>query len=241
MPRPLASPKQHGRAYDLYRAGLGPTAIFDKLDGEFEDPVSPRTVSNWMRGFRELKDSVVARDSPFEWHRMEEYGLPWEASRWLLDLWSVQTHGGRPLPTVREVQWWWRAYQAAGDLPTGNWSTWDAFQIAKAFISRELAHDLLGEPMHVADLELLVAVRPWESDELKQDYYERVEEEPVLRVQGNPLRRDFPSDLSADVRFTLSIGSFEVFWPDSGYPHMLASQAWQHRKAERIKRSRRTA
>ena len=70
MPRPKGSALQQTRTYELYKEGLGPTAIFDKLCEDFEDPVSARTVSTWLRGFRELNDEVKNLDAPFEYHRM---------------------------------------------------------------------------------------------------------------------------------------------------------------------------
>ena len=145
MPRPKASASQQGRAYQLYHDKLGPTAIFDKLCEEFENPVSARTVSAWMRGFRGLTEEVKKLDVPFEYHRMQEYGLPWEASRYVLRLWAFVTsmwpifYKSAPRPTFREVRWWWRVHLAVPEL-----DFYDVWQLAWRFTLREQRHELLG-------------------------------------------------------------------------------------------------
>lgn len=241
MPRPLASPKQHGRAYDLYRGDLGPSAIFDKLCEEFEEPVSARTVSNWMRGFRDLDKTVVALDSPFEWHRMEEYGLPWEASRWLLEVWGVVIRGRteRPFPTLREARWWWRIHQAVPRIQTDTpepewlkelapegvpWVYFDTVAMARAFVARELAHELLGEPMVMDDLEALIALRPWENRVLEESYRREVDLGTIPPVRPNPLKIPIPPGLTGEGTIRVFLNSSLNIWPDQTYPHKLPHQ-----------------
>ena len=69
-------------AFDLYRRGFGPTAIhnavFEQYD-ESDEPASLRTIKTWVKAFKQLGDEAGTADSPFQWHRLEDYGLPWEA------------------------------------------------------------------------------------------------------------------------------------------------------------------
>ena len=164
MPRPKANQDQQLLAYQLHKDGYGPTAILQKLREEFgdENTVSPRTVATWVKGFKQRTHSL---DAPFEWHRMEEYGLPWESSEYLLTMWrgyKERTGSSAPLrvrsyPTVRQVRWWWRVHNAALDL-----GDTEVIEFAQRFVARELAHDVLGEPMDTSDLEAWLAYRGWE-------------------------------------------------------------------------------
>ena len=200
---------------------------------EFDDPVSTRTVSNWLRDFRALDESVAALDSPFEWHRMEEYGLPWEASSWLLEQWRWVTRGVTelPLPTVREVRWWWRIHQAVPEIRTHTkepqWLTrWhiDTVQMASAFVARELAHELLGEPMVMDDLEALIALRPWESEELEKFYRMQLDLRIIPPVRPNPLKIPNQPGLIGESAINVLLNSNRGNWPDETQPHKLPHQ-----------------
>ena len=167
MPRPRASSEQQLKAYKLYIGGVGPTAIWEALIEKFDDAVSQRTVSTWVRGFRDgtkarEEQGLTDLDVPFEWHRLEEYGLPWEASGYLIEMWawykefwtSVATTLNRPEPpppTVRQARWWWRVHLAVPEMEVQmNVYCW-----AEAFGRRELLHGVLGLPLYVNDLERL--------------------------------------------------------------------------------------
>ena len=200
MPRPRANPEQQRRAYERHRAGFGPKAIVDTLSEEFGDEaVSPRTVATWVKGFKDLSPRTVGLDSPFEWHRMEEYGLPWEAGGFLLDLamvlsetWIGQANpGSSSLPTVRQARWWWRVHQAAPDVVhTGTEFGWAVGKInlillAERFVWREMAHDVLGEPLEMDDLEAHLKHRPWESEERRAVYLSAVEQGQIPGLRLN--------------------------------------------------------
>ncbi|MDA0735349.1 MAG: hypothetical protein O3A93_11645 [Chloroflexi bacterium] len=159
MPRPKANPAQELRAYQLHQDGYGPTAILQKLRQEFGDDnsVSSRTIATWVRNFK-LKTNTL--DVPFEWHRMDEYAIPWEAGEYLLELWrrfKESQISENIQPTVRQVRWWWRVHNTNEHLEPVA-----LFEISQRFVARELAHHVLGEPQDMTDLEGWLAYRGWE-------------------------------------------------------------------------------
>ena len=180
MPRPKASASQQGRAYELYQEKLGPTAIFEKLREEFENPISARTVSAWIRGFRNLTKELTDLDAPFEYHRMGEYGLPWEAGGYLMEMWAwarefwadlAEKLGDPepPLPTVRLARWWWRVH-----LLVPEETRFDVYIWAQAFSWRELLQDVLDETADMTGLSAYLAYRPWESADQRFAYVQAV-------------------------------------------------------------------
>ena len=117
MPRPKANPEQHLQAYRLWQTGKGHTEIAVALEHEFANAVSERTISTWIRGFKALTPQTADLDSPFEWHRLGCYGLPWEASDFLLEMWRVIVTGQLiPVPvappTTRQMIWFWRVHHS---------------------------------------------------------------------------------------------------------------------------------
>ena len=179
MPRPRASSRQQLRAYELHRAGFGPSAIEKALYGAYgEDAVSLRTVSTWTSGFKKMGQDEKELDLPFEWHRMEEYGLPWEAGGYLLETWTwltkfwkgvaEQLDDPEPLPpTVRQVRWWWRVHLAVPDED----NLVNIFVWAEAFVEYELLRDVLEVKMDMAGMTPYLAYKPWKSDEEGREEY----------------------------------------------------------------------
>lgn len=137
----------------------------DHIMGELDPPVSRGAVAKYTREYDNLPERARTAFMPFEWHRLEEYSLPWEASAYLLEMWAFFTAGRvyiavtppQPVPTVREVRWWWRVHLAVPNLDFLN-----VWFLAERFALRELAHELLDAPLDVADLETHLAWRPWE-------------------------------------------------------------------------------
>ena len=184
MGRPRASEKQRLWAYGLYRQGFKASAIHAQLEEDFgesnrwdelEDVVSLGTVKNWIRQFEGLGASATSLDEPFEWHRLEEYGLPWEAGEYLLGMWSFFKEGGvmrpTPPPSARQARWWWRVHLAALDI-----GMLDLWYLSQEFASRELVSDVLGKPLELEDLEARLAYQPWADDEKNQVYHRAIEE-----------------------------------------------------------------
>lgn len=201
---------QHRRAYRLHRMDFGPNAILRQLKKEFKQPVSTRTVASWVGRFKILPGPTLELDAPFEWSRMEEYGLPWDASDYLLKMWAavkkpkvaivgeqtlvVQPNNLNlsPQPTVRQVRWWWRVHKAAPEL-----SETEVIRMAYGFETRELGHEVLGIRMQMDDLEAYLAFKPWTSKESNLSYSQAIKEGriPELHTQG----ADDRDQLQADV------------------------------------------
>jgi hypothetical protein len=199
MPRPKAHPDQHLRAYRLWRGGKGQTDIWNTLAEGFDDPVSERTVGTWVRGFKDLSPETIDLDSPFEWHRLESYGLPWEAGGYVLELWRLNVEGNliayeiiladgairtpQSGPTIRQAHWWWRIHQAIPDLGFSEVNI-----LADNFVLRELNRDVLAIPMELADLQAFIAYRPWEGlpgDSTKYEgYREAISQGRILPLTG---------------------------------------------------------
>jgi hypothetical protein len=212
MPRPKAHPEQHLRAYRLWRTGKGHKEIVEVLENEFNSPVSERTVSQWIKGFKELNPATVDLDSPFEWHRMESYGLPWEASAYILRMWGLSLEGNliefetvlsdrssrtpQSSPTIRQARWWWRVHQAAPDLGFSEVNI-----LTNDFVVRELDHEILALPLEIADLQAFLAYRPWQGlpgDTIRYEAYrEAMSQGRISPLKGgvNVAAKDFIADL----------------------------------------------
>ena len=140
----------------------------DQIEGQMQDDrddglitrrmVSRNTIAKYM------KDSSP-EDAPFQWHKMGEYskfGIPWESSEWLCDLWFQAKEGLNGVfqtfaPTIRQCKWWWRLHLAAPDCPDIR-----VMVIAQSYVMREQIQDILGEPVDVSDLDAWVAYHMWE-------------------------------------------------------------------------------
>ena len=151
------------RASKLRRQGMSYQAIADALSDEAKDGRRFDRATIY-RVCRAMPESPL--DEPFEWHRLEEYELPWEAGAYLLETWRIVMDGeinqfkelGQVLPTVRQVKWWWRIHQAAPEIGSKS----DVWFLAQRFVNRELTHQVLNKPLFLADLEANLAYKPWE-------------------------------------------------------------------------------
>jgi hypothetical protein len=245
MPRPRASASQQVRAYKLRNDGLGATAIFEKLCSEFEDPVSARTISTWLRGFRDLTEEVTNLDAPFEYHRMGEYGLSWEAGGYLMEMWAWATGfwadlaeklGDQvpPPPTVRKARWWWRIHLVVPEV-----TKFDVYIWAQAFEWQELLKDVLDEPVDLAGLEAYLAYRQWESAEKKTAYTHALVQERIPsapNIWGEYLLRMRVREVTGQ-----HVGPLLGYRSQSDHLYALPSQIYletvQELVAERLKRN----
>ena len=194
MVRTFDDPDQILRAYQLWVKRLNAAAISRKLQEEFDNPKDVSTVRRWIRSkFSSMGDKEEANpDAPFEWHRMDEYGLPWEASQSLLTLWSddrrtagiVRDYEDIQLtpPTVRRVRWWWRVKQAAPEL-----RDIDIRPIAAAYERRELRGDLAIEKHDFEDLNACLAFKPWSSPQLADAYEDSKAKGLIPKLRPDPM------------------------------------------------------
>jgi hypothetical protein len=122
-------------------------------------------------------------DRPFEWHRLEQYGLPWEAGSYLLEILKappeMPNYKLRRLPTAREARWWWRVHLADLSLDIR-----DVYALARAFSGRELARFLLGLPEDMGDIEALLVYRPWKDERTKNAWVRAINEERIPTLKG---------------------------------------------------------
>lgn len=161
MARPKTNQAQELFAYQLHREGHGPTAIGEILTKKFgsELSVSARTIATWVKRFRDPSSYL---DEDFEWHRIEEYGLPLDSSEYLLKLWRSFKEWQRSTgiqPSVRQLLWWWRVHNACPPLHPQQ-----VIDVAQRFIVREMATDITGKPKYMKDLEGWVAYRGWDTN-----------------------------------------------------------------------------
>ena len=218
MPRPPKYPEHKLEAYGYYQnrkadsggvaASVSTVDVLVDLEAEHpEGMASYRLIANWVREFKQQDEWQTLLDSPFQWHRMQEYGLPWEASRIVVDLLDmVEEHraqvqafhrdSGRKLlfalgsrrPTARQIRWCWRVHQAAPEIGTEVGHRSDLWFLAMRFSDRELCRDVLGLPLSMGDLETLLVYRPWlgwpDDNTRHQRYHDAVDGGLIPPMQG---------------------------------------------------------
>jgi hypothetical protein len=184
---------------------FGPTAIHEALQEEFtgkgtRKPVSIDTVKKWIAEFKKLNTDL---DQPFSWHRMDEYGIPWEASGVMLRTWKAYITTMAPLyevegrrsthPTVRQVRWWWRAFKSVSPVFINDEKKADYLDFAlwgDNFAMREIKYEVLGHEPNFDDLFAYLAFRPWTSNEARSEYLEAIQEHLIPALQGKSLDLD---------------------------------------------------
>ena len=132
-----------------------------------------------QRMVKEIRGNLGPLDRPFQWHRMGEWGLPWEASEFILGMWayakelsadlewSLQYSVPLPPPSVRLVHWWWRVHQAAPDETRFFVWMW-----GRELWRCDLYKDILGKPADPSGIEAYLAYKPWQNPK-QQDIYDR--------------------------------------------------------------------
>ena len=164
-------------------------------DPKFRDRVPvPRTLQRAVKDIVTRYDRLTPKsktlDQRFEWHRLDEYGLPWEAGSYLLDMWREIKELGALLhsahlvtvkhaPTVRQARWWWRVHLAVPEMEVKlNVYLW-----AEEICRQELYRDLLEKPMDLAGIDAYLAYQPWASPENEAAYTAARRED---RIPGLP-------------------------------------------------------
>ena len=134
--------------------------------------------STIYRAIKNMPES--SEDIPFEWHRMAEYSLPWEASHYLLEMWAKVNEGEAGFTlgsiynerlTVRQAKWCWRVHLSAPDLEFK-----DTWLKAQDFVYEERHHDSLGKPFDTLDLQADLAYGEWRSEDHRNRYHKAINE-----------------------------------------------------------------
>ena len=110
MGRPKSSAEQEVFIYEKYYSGLGPKAITSLLEQYFPESLSHRTVERKCAEFKKGRTPQnELLNSQFQWERMDEVGIPWEAGQYLISLraWFVAQEIA---PTFRQMKWCWRVH-----------------------------------------------------------------------------------------------------------------------------------
>ena len=87
-----------------------------------------RTVSDWIKKFKDLPPEESAQDQPVDWHKLEEEGLSWEMGRGVINF-PVY---GQGRATRRFLKWWWRLDAI------GNWKEEALFKWSRQYEELEL-------------------------------------------------------------------------------------------------------
>ena len=251
MPRPIDNPDQKIDAYILFSTvGLRTaTAIARALQGKYElDAKLPRTVRRWMADWDDRHDEFQLLEKPFAWHDLDHYGLPWEATPFLLEMAKMLSEHRHPImvvidsegrrlampPTWREIRWAWRIHQAFGGVdamtygydvsPEGKWNNYlrDVEGVSAAFVSRELAAQVFGESLDFKDLDAFLLYRPWRDQPARFEYLRDIEEGLIPACVKTNLLTNVRAlkEANIDVKRDVTI----TVWPDPNYPGLLPSE-----------------
>lgn len=175
-------------AAEIHRA-LPLTSTFE----DREDLPTLRTIQRIAQDRRpsDGQSRDCSPDSLFHLSRFQDYldgdyGIPWEAAAYILEMWAwVKECGGEfgldqlpeiARPTLRMAKWWWRVHLLAPglDLP-------GVYINAEHFTMNERAQDLFGWQVDQAGLFWFLAYRPWANQEAYIQYKSRVEEGLIPR------------------------------------------------------------
>ena len=97
--------------YDQKQQSEIQECLREKFPKPKNKPVSLRTISEWLLQIRKSQMTISQKEreesEEVDWHKLDEYDLPWEASR------SVANFRNRykRMPNLRVLKWWWRLNQ----------------------------------------------------------------------------------------------------------------------------------
>ena len=174
-----ANTPQRMRTLELFGASLGPTPIYRKLQDEYQDPVSLKTVKNWLADFRRPGKEGEERNpeeakflislKPFTWGDIGQHEIPWEASEFIARLMveNVDSMKGTHHRSLLRIQvlWLWRFSLLAPTLPISR-----LLKMSGHIIIEQLRAVLNGEPMDFDDIYWWLAYEPWKNLEKHKVY-----------------------------------------------------------------------
>jgi hypothetical protein len=101
-------------AYILFASGQNGRQIVEALqERHLNGAASLTMIEQWSQEFKTVPEEISAQDGEFEWHKCEEYGIPWESSSTILDWLEAYMYP----PSARTAKWIWRISQ------TANWES----------------------------------------------------------------------------------------------------------------------
>jgi hypothetical protein len=113
-----------------------PTELFKVIDAihpdlKLETNSVYELVQSWIKRYKETWDRLTkerkALGKEFQWQDMEKYGIPWDASGWLIQALERERFASfqartvslaLPMFSVLQVTWWWRIHLLAPDFTT---------------------------------------------------------------------------------------------------------------------------
>ena len=173
MPRPRIHRHYQDRIKELTAQHHSARAITEELEQDaarrnWSDPPDERTVRRYMTEFGKLDELDQAQYALFEWpESMATAGLPWEASRAVLDYLrrckedSLYLYGRA---SVRMVMWYWRVHQAAPDASGDDWEWGASYLIDSEGDLTEAARSIARA------VESYLAYAPWRWDYGSSDH-----------------------------------------------------------------------
>ncbi|MDE0744688.1 MAG: hypothetical protein OSB66_03055 [SAR202 cluster bacterium] len=152
--------EQKTQAYILYSSGHGQNSIIEQLRKLFEkNTISLRTLNRWISSFKELPDSIIKMDVPFQWDKCDSYDIPWNNSLKLLELCHYYYESQDKTPSARQAKWWWRVSQAAPDLRASQIS-----ELGNLYAEREIGGMVSGNPPVFNDLNAYITYKPYHTN-----------------------------------------------------------------------------
>jgi hypothetical protein len=223
MARPRKYEEQKLEAYKIFQrlssTGKYVSAVDIEVDleeGHPEGVASPRLIASWLKEFKGREEYQTRLDMPFRWYGMEDVGLPLEASSFLLSVLGevirsipedIEPEAARSRPTYRDALWWWRIHLACPEIH----DLLDIQWLAAAFTMRELRHEVLERPLVTEDLEAVLALKPWLSEDHHESYHDAVDSGAVPEIHTQ---------------------DGEARYEGVGHPELLHSQQVDYRGAE---------
>ena len=157
------------------------SALLDDNKPRWERLPSRGSVQNVVAAWERLSLEIRLRDLPFDWHRLEDARLPWDASAWVLkckrwfEVFRIPVARASGLDTQwppfsnRWALWCWRIHLAAPGL-----GPFPILHIAAEYTIAEQAFDLLPErpPTRLSGWDSVLEYQPWQSRTAHRVYLE---------------------------------------------------------------------
>jgi hypothetical protein len=164
----------------------------DQITDALHDEVSRNTVAKYSKKWAEMPEAIRKQREPVDWAHIEDIGLPLESLPFLLSMWTkghyFRADQPRPLlPSVQEVQWWWRLHSAAPDL-----KPLFMYPIAYDIVLRERWAVATGRAVDVDDVWAYLAWGGWKRGE-EEKVYENLVSQGIVPAKKLVMDFAYPS------------------------------------------------